>query len=83
MWFRFYVTPLCVLDTSSIKCDVDDYGDGNHHAFTFSLLLWDSLAAETVQLALRQKGIEARASDIIPMPMQMVSNDMLNPFKHI
>uniref|UniRef100_A0AC34F7C0 Uncharacterized protein n=1 Tax=Panagrolaimus sp. ES5 TaxID=591445 RepID=A0AC34F7C0_9BILA len=69
---RFFVTPLCVLDTSSVKCIQDKYSYENPNVFSFYIQLWDADAAGIVQLALKQKGIEVLPSDIIPLPMQMV-----------
>uniref|UniRef100_A0A914DDL0 Uncharacterized protein n=1 Tax=Acrobeloides nanus TaxID=290746 RepID=A0A914DDL0_9BILA len=79
---RFYVTPLCIIDTSLINCTKDDYSNEPRYVFSFFVRLWDSLAAETVRLALKQKDIEAKASDILPLPMQMIrlkiSNNVRN-----
>uniref|UniRef100_A0A914Q3Z1 Uncharacterized protein n=1 Tax=Panagrolaimus davidi TaxID=227884 RepID=A0A914Q3Z1_9BILA len=69
---RFFVTPLCVFDTSSVKCIQDKYSSENPNVFSFYVQLWDADAAGIVQLALKQKGIEVQPSDIIPLPMQMV-----------
>uniref|UniRef100_A0A914Z1I1 Uncharacterized protein n=1 Tax=Panagrolaimus superbus TaxID=310955 RepID=A0A914Z1I1_9BILA len=69
---RFFVTPICVMDTSSVKCTQDKYSNFNRFALKFYIQLWDSDAAKVVQLSLKQKGFEVEASDIIPLPMQMV-----------
>uniref|UniRef100_A0AC34FYK9 Uncharacterized protein n=1 Tax=Panagrolaimus sp. ES5 TaxID=591445 RepID=A0AC34FYK9_9BILA len=69
---RFYVTPLCVIDISTINCKKDEYSDVHRYVLNFYLKLWDSAAARTVELALKQKNFTVRASDILPLPMQMV-----------
>ena len=60
------------MDTASINCIKDDYSDEHRHVFRFHVKLWDSTAAQVVQLALKQKNINVNASDILPLPMQMV-----------
>uniref|UniRef100_A0AC34FJ25 Uncharacterized protein n=1 Tax=Panagrolaimus sp. ES5 TaxID=591445 RepID=A0AC34FJ25_9BILA len=69
---RYFVTPICVMDTSSVKCVNDKYFNDKRFAFSFYVQLWDYDAAKVVKLALKQKGFEAEASDIIPLPMQMI-----------
>uniref|UniRef100_A0A914Q9M9 Uncharacterized protein n=1 Tax=Panagrolaimus davidi TaxID=227884 RepID=A0A914Q9M9_9BILA len=69
---RFYVTPLCILNTSLTTCIKDEYSDEHRHIFRFYVKLWDSSVAKTIQLALKHKNITAKASDILPLPMQMV-----------
>jgi hypothetical protein len=66
------VTPLCILDTTAINCIKNEYAYAEQYVFSFFVWLWDSLAVRTVQLALKQKDIEVKESDIIPLPMQMV-----------
>jgi hypothetical protein len=60
------------MDSETISCSLDEYSNEPRYIFSFFVRLWDSLAAETVKLALKQKGIEAKSSDILPLPMQMV-----------
>uniref|UniRef100_A0A914R5J5 Uncharacterized protein n=1 Tax=Panagrolaimus davidi TaxID=227884 RepID=A0A914R5J5_9BILA len=69
---RFYVTPLCTIVTSSLNCSRDEYSNEHRHVLSFHVKLWDSLAAETVKLALTQKSIETKISDILPLPMLLV-----------
>uniref|UniRef100_A0A914Y633 Uncharacterized protein n=1 Tax=Panagrolaimus superbus TaxID=310955 RepID=A0A914Y633_9BILA len=70
---RYYVTPLCVMDPKTVKCDVDEFSPTNDYTFTFNVQLWDTLAATTIQLALKhQKGIDVKITDIHPLPMQNV-----------
>ena len=60
------------METSSIKCEIDKYSNHKQYVFSFNVHLWDSQAAETVRLALKQKRSEVKASDINPLPMQTV-----------
>uniref|UniRef100_A0A914PLV1 Uncharacterized protein n=1 Tax=Panagrolaimus davidi TaxID=227884 RepID=A0A914PLV1_9BILA len=69
---RYFVTPICVMDTNSVKCVKDKYSNVDRFAFSFYVKVWDSDAAKAVQLKLKQKGFKAEASDIIPLPMQIV-----------
>uniref|UniRef100_A0A914R5D9 Uncharacterized protein n=1 Tax=Panagrolaimus davidi TaxID=227884 RepID=A0A914R5D9_9BILA len=70
---RYYVTPLCVMDPKTIVCDKDEFSANEHYIFTFNIQLWDTLAANTIQLALKQqKGIDIKTADIHPLPMQNV-----------
>uniref|UniRef100_A0AC34FEW8 Uncharacterized protein n=1 Tax=Panagrolaimus sp. ES5 TaxID=591445 RepID=A0AC34FEW8_9BILA len=66
---RFYVTPLSILETDSIKCVKDTYANVERFAVTFNIKLWDLKAAEKVKTALDQKNIVAKISDILPLPM--------------
>uniref|UniRef100_A0AC34FAE8 Uncharacterized protein n=1 Tax=Panagrolaimus sp. ES5 TaxID=591445 RepID=A0AC34FAE8_9BILA len=69
---RFYVTPLCVIDIESINCKRNEYSNVRNHVYSFYLKLWDSSAAQMVEIALKQKNVTVKASDILPLPMQMV-----------
>uniref|UniRef100_A0A914C6A7 Uncharacterized protein n=1 Tax=Acrobeloides nanus TaxID=290746 RepID=A0A914C6A7_9BILA len=69
---RFFVTPLCELIAPSVNCTFDDYASDNRYIFQFGVQIWNSDAAETVRIALKQKGVEVKISDILPLPMQMV-----------
>uniref|UniRef100_A0A914E2F4 Uncharacterized protein n=1 Tax=Acrobeloides nanus TaxID=290746 RepID=A0A914E2F4_9BILA len=69
---RFYVTPLCELINSSIRCLPDNYADDGRHAFRFGVRIWDQNTALKVKNYLQHKGIVADTSDILPLPMEMI-----------
>uniref|UniRef100_A0A914DJS2 Uncharacterized protein n=1 Tax=Acrobeloides nanus TaxID=290746 RepID=A0A914DJS2_9BILA len=68
---RYFVTPLCELISSSIKCSQDDYSKDQDYTVSLSLRLWSHKAAEFVKLAIAQKGVNISIDDIYPIPMQM------------
>uniref|UniRef100_A0A914ZEJ5 Uncharacterized protein n=1 Tax=Panagrolaimus superbus TaxID=310955 RepID=A0A914ZEJ5_9BILA len=69
---RYYVTPLCILDLSSLSCSKETFTQSRKIAFHFNVKLWDHDIATVVQKHLRQKHIEAELGDIFILPMQSV-----------
>uniref|UniRef100_A0AC35G9U0 Uncharacterized protein n=1 Tax=Panagrolaimus sp. PS1159 TaxID=55785 RepID=A0AC35G9U0_9BILA len=76
---RYYVTPLCNIDMTSLSCEKDEYSATPRSVFSFKVKLWDFQVATIVQKALKRKNITAETGDIVILPMQFVRVSIGNP----